>query len=143
MSKNQSKSFRPRLCCLENRCVPTAVPLSPGEQYLLELVNRARLDPAGEAARYGIDLNEGLAPGTISSTPKQPVAANSSLYNAIRGHLIDMQTHSFFSHTGSNGSTPQSRMATQGYGGTVGENLALGTAIADETANIEQLHRLL
>ena len=31
------------------------------EQLMLELVNRARLDPEGEAERYGIDLNENLA----------------------------------------------------------------------------------
>ena len=46
------------------------------EQYLLELINRGRADPAAEAARYGIDLNEGLSPGTISSDPKQPLAVN-------------------------------------------------------------------
>ena len=34
--------------------------LSAAEQYLLELINRARLNPAAEAARYGIDLNAGL-----------------------------------------------------------------------------------
>src|SRR5688572_9324797 len=30
------------------------------EQYFLELVNRARANPAGEAARFGIGLNDGL-----------------------------------------------------------------------------------
>ena len=38
------------------------------EQYFLELVNRARANPGGEAARLGIDLNQGLAAGTISAT---------------------------------------------------------------------------
>ncbi len=52
-----------------NRCRPTA-----HEQYLLELINRGRLDPPAEAARYGIDLNQGLAPGTITTEPKQPLA---------------------------------------------------------------------
>ena len=38
------------------------------EQYMLELINRARLDPKGEASRYGISLNEGVSSGnTISS----------------------------------------------------------------------------
>ena len=41
------------------------MPATALEQMLLELINRARLDPAAEAARFGIDLNEGLAPGTI------------------------------------------------------------------------------
>ena len=40
------------------------------------LINRARLDPAGEAARDGIDLNEGLSPGTLSATSRQPLAFN-------------------------------------------------------------------
>ena len=48
--------------------------MTAADQYILELVNRARLDPAGEAARLGIDLNEGLAAGTISATPKDPYA---------------------------------------------------------------------
>jgi len=31
------------------------------EQYLLELVNRARFNPLGEASLLGIGLNDGLA----------------------------------------------------------------------------------
>ena len=85
------------------------------EQYLLELVNRARADPAGEAARYGIDLNEGLAPGTISSDPKQPLALNPSLIDGARGHSQWMIDNDVFSHTGANGSSPGDRMAAAGY----------------------------
>ena len=33
------------------------------EQLILELMNRARMDPAGEAARFGISLNKDLAGG--------------------------------------------------------------------------------
>ena len=33
------------------------------EQLVIELINRARANPAAEAARLGIDLNEGLQPG--------------------------------------------------------------------------------
>lgn len=36
------------------------------EQLMLELINRARAAPGAEAARLGIDLNQGLDPGTIS-----------------------------------------------------------------------------
>ena len=46
------------------------------EQYFLELVNRARLDPAAEAARLGIGLNDGLAAGTITTAAKAPLAFN-------------------------------------------------------------------
>lgn len=44
--------------------------LNPYEQYLLELINRARADPGAEAARLGISLNQGLSPGTIWDTEK-------------------------------------------------------------------------
>lgn len=36
--------------------------ISAAEQLLIELINRARLDPLAEAQRLGIDLNAGLAP---------------------------------------------------------------------------------
>jgi uncharacterized repeat protein (TIGR01451 family) len=85
------------------------------EQYLLELINRARSDPASEAARYGIDLNEGLSPGTISSDPKQPLAINPNLVEAARAHSQWMIDNDVFSHTGANGSTPYDRMAAAGY----------------------------
>ena len=52
------------------------------EQYVLEMINRARLDPLGEAARYGIDLNQGLSGGTLNGTPKQPLAFNPKLIDA-------------------------------------------------------------
>ncbi len=85
------------------------------EQYLLELINRARANPTAEAARYGIDLNEGLAPGTISSAPKPPLALNPNLLDAARAHsqwMIDTDT---FSHTGASGSAPGDRMTAAGY----------------------------
>ena len=56
------------------------------EQYLLELVNRARQNPTAEAQLYGISLNEGLSPGTISETPKPPLAFNLNLIDAAREH---------------------------------------------------------
>ena len=49
------------------------------EQLVLELINRARLDPAAEAARFGIALNEGLPAGTISTAAKQPLAMDDAL----------------------------------------------------------------
>src|SRR5262245_55336620 len=49
---------------------------TPAEQLMLEVINRARANPTAEAARYSIDLNEGLAPGTISAAPKRPLAFN-------------------------------------------------------------------
>jgi len=98
------------------------------EQYLLELINRARADPAEEAARSGIDLNEGLAPGTLSSDLKQPLAMNLELLTAARGHSQWMIDNDLFSHTGANGSSPGARMTAAGYdflpAWSWGENIA-------------------
>ncbi|NIA71192.1 hypothetical protein HBA54_21565 [Pelagibius litoralis] len=85
------------------------------EQYQLELINRARLDPAGEAERLGISLNEGLAAGTISAEAKQPLAFDSELSDAARAHSRWMLDQDTFSHTGAGGSDPGDRMRAAGY----------------------------
>src|SRR5262245_11621240 len=74
------------------------------EQLILEMINRARMDPDGEVARInqlhpgsGFTLNEGLPAGTISSTPKQVLAGNNILdavaddHNAamLSSHVLD------------------------------------------------------
>ena len=95
------------------------------EVLMLELVNRARLDPAAEAVRFGIDLNEGLAPGTISVASKQPFAMSEALFSAADAHSQAMIHSQFFAHTNPNtGSTPQTRANSAGYSGQVGENIA-------------------
>lgn len=43
------------------------MPLIALEQWFPELMNRARLDPLGEAARYDTDLNQG-----VTGTPIAP-----------------------------------------------------------------------
>jgi Ca2+-binding RTX toxin-like protein len=98
------------------------------DQLLLELVNRARMDPLGEAARLGIDLNAGLAAGTISATPKQPLAPNNNLVTAARAHSQFMVDTDQFNHAGIGDGTPTSRMQAAGYTLTgswaTGENIA-------------------
>ena len=89
---------------------PTAL-----DQYLIELINRARLDPAGEAARLGIDLNQGLSQGKINTAPKQPLAFDPALTDSARGHSKWMLDKDVFSHTGVNGSDPGDRMEAAGY----------------------------
>jgi len=103
--------------------------LTANEQLFLELVNAARLDPLGEAARQGIDLNAGLAPGTVADTPVQALAPNGQLQQAAADHgqwMLDTDT---FSHDGAGGSTPGERMTAAGYVfdgfWSWGENLAL------------------
>lgn len=102
------------------------------EQLLLELINRARLDPVGEAARLGISLNAGLAAGTISSAAKAALAPNSDLVTAARAHSQHMIDTDQFAHQGIGDDTPTSRMQAAGYALTgswrTGENIAwIGT----------------
>lgn len=86
------------------------------EQWMLERINLARLDPAAEASRLGIGLNDGLAPGTINTVPKQPLAFNLTLIDAARGHSRWMLDEGVFRHApGRNGSNPGDRMAEAGY----------------------------
>ena len=120
--------------------------LSAAEQYLLELINRARLDPAGEAALMGIGLNDGLAVGQISSVAKQALAPNAMVEAAATAHSLWMLSADVFSHTGQGGSSPGDRITAQGYQwSTSGENVAYvassGTmtvegAIADLNRNL-------
>lgn len=85
--------------------MPMVTDLTGNEQLFLELVNRARLDPAAEAARYGIGLND-PTPGHPSDTPssvltpdaKQPLAYNALLTLAAERHSDDMLDRNFFAH---------------------------------------------
>ncbi len=100
--------------------------LNPYEQYLLELINRARSDPGAEAARLGISLNQGLASGSIQDTAKQPLAANEFLNNAAADHSKWMLATNIFSHTGQGGSSAGDRIEDAGYTNwrTWGENIS-------------------
>ena len=120
------------------------------EQLFLELINRARLDPAAEAARYGIDLNAGLAAGTISTSQKQVLTFNENLNDSADLHTAWMLNTDTFSHTGSGGTNPGQRMAAAGYsfappGSTWGENLAWAgsSGSIDANAYVLTLHKNL
>lgn len=89
--------------------------VSAAEQYLLELINRARLDPQAEAARYGLSLNAGLAAGTISGTPVQVLAHNTQLEQAAIDHSEWMLATDTFSHDGIGGTNPGDRIEAAGY----------------------------
>ena len=99
------------------------------EQYMLELINRARSNPNAEAALYSLnDLNQGLSPGTITSDPKQPLVFNLFLIDSAREHSQWMSDTNTFSHTGEGGSNAGQRMSAAGYDFTgswgSGENIA-------------------
>ncbi|MGB7159551.1 MAG: CAP domain-containing protein [Tepidisphaeraceae bacterium] len=132
---------------LERRALFAAVFPTAGEQLIVELINRGRADPAAEAARYGIPLNEGVPTGSIISTdPKQPLAINPNLTDAARDHSQWMIDNDVFNHTGGGGSTPHSRMVSAGYtftgDWTSGENLAWrgSNGSIDVNAETAQLH---
>lgn len=117
---------------IEISTTPTAVDVTrqptAQEVYVLELVNRARFDPAAEAARYGIGLNDGITGTPISAERKSPLAHNLLLIDSARTHSQWMLDTDIFSHTGTNDSTPGQRMAAAGYVFTGqwanGENIA-------------------
>lgn len=101
--------------------------LTAAEQLMLEYVNRARLDPLGEAERFGIDLNDNLPSGTLDGAARQVLAHNDLIHMASEDHgqwILDTNT---FSHTGEGGSTPRERIEEAGYTfsnpSTAGENL--------------------
>jgi uncharacterized protein YkwD len=133
---------------LESRRLFAAALPTDFEQYLVELINRGRANPTAEAARYATDLNEGLASGTISATPKQPLAINPYVTDAARKHsqyMIDTDT---FSHTGSGGSTAKGRMTSAGYyfddsSWASGENIAWRgtTGTPDVYEEVADIHR--
>ena len=122
--------------------------LTAAEQLLIEYVNRARLDPLAEAQRYGLaDLNDGLAPGTLSATAKQVLAPNTALEAAADAHSAWMLATDTFSHTGAGGSSPSQRMTAAGYALTgawsTGENIAWWgtTGSVNLAAAIDTHHR--
>ncbi|MBU2582377.1 MAG: hypothetical protein KJ622_11730 [Alphaproteobacteria bacterium] len=116
------------------------------EQLIVELINRARLDPAAEAARLGIGLNEGISGGSISSSAKQVLAANPFLVDAALGHSQWMLATDTFSHSGSGGSSPTQRMSAAGYtlsgSWSTGENIAWAgtTGSVNLAAYTQRLH---
>jgi len=94
------------------------------EQYMLELINRARADGGAEATRWGLSgLQEG--PPTVNNEPwtiansVQPLSWNSQLFNAAQGQanllndndqfFLGVSPHTF------GGMTPQQRIAAAGY----------------------------
>ncbi|HKP05045.1 MAG TPA: hypothetical protein VJU77_16965 [Chthoniobacterales bacterium] len=96
------------------------------EQYMIELINRARANGGAEAARLGLSgLQEGNPningeSWTIQNSV-QPLSRNSLLFNSAQGHATNLNNgDQFFSgqnpHTYPNGtSSPQIRIAAANY----------------------------
>ncbi len=110
------------------------------EQYMLQLVNEARTNPAAVAAQissssnltpdvtatlnyYNVNLQQ--AEQKIASTPAQPpLAWNQDLATAAQGQSQYQADNQVQSHTGANGSTTQQRIQAAGYANATssGEN---------------------
>jgi uncharacterized protein YkwD len=94
------------------------------QQYMLELINRARINGGAEASRLGLgSLQEGppMIGGqvwTINNT-NQPLSWNDELFNAAQAHATNLNNNDqFFSGTSPHtfgGTTPNSRIAAAGY----------------------------
>ncbi len=98
--------------------------LAQEEQLLLEMINRARLDPAAEAARLGIDLNQYIVVGTpgapLTATSKQPLAGSDVLAGVAEAHSGTMVSSGVLTaggdpHNGAGDGTPASRISGAGY----------------------------
>ena len=109
------------------------MPMTAAEQYFLELLNRARMDPGAEAVRQRVGLNEGLPSGPfgqIADRPQEILAPQVQLDRAAENHSSWMARTGTFSHEGSGGSSDISRVQAAGYvldrdgGSRFGENLA-------------------
>ncbi len=117
------------------------------EQYMLELINRARANPAAEGVRLAtatdpditgnynyFQVDTALLRQEFATYPSRPpLAFNAELLQAARLHTNDMATNNFQSHVGSNGFTFDKRIGNAGYTGIgrwIGENIfAYGTSI--------------
>ena len=108
---------------------------TPGEQYVLEMINRARANPTAEGVRLGINITEGL-PDPQDVVPKPPLAMNKILLGTARTHIQDMFTNNYFAHNDLSGKSPFDRMTAAGYNWTdAGENIA--TATSETPAQLE------
>lgn len=99
------------------------------EQLYLEYINRARRDPAAEAARLrastdpevvsnleGFEVDLDLMVQQISAfAPTAPLSFSSQLIAAARAHSQDMLAHDFQAHEGTDGTLFSDRATRAGY----------------------------
>ncbi len=99
------------------------------EQLLLELINRARMNPAAEGDslfnttdtwvvnNYNYwHVDKAGVRSAFKTYPKRPpLAFHPKAIIAARAHSADMRDHQFQDHTGSDGSNPGTRMSKAGY----------------------------
>jgi hypothetical protein len=102
---------------------------TPEEQLYVEMINRARANPAAE----GVLLATTTDPEVVSAydffnvdlallqvqfaliAPTPPLALNAQLTTAARRHTQDMFDNSFQGHTGTDNTSPSQRVTQSGY----------------------------
>jgi uncharacterized protein YkwD len=108
------------------------------EQYILELINAARANPAAEGRMlagitdseisryytyYAVDRNQ-LVTDFAGYAVKPPLAFNSDLNAAALEHSLDQATNGFQGHDSSDGTAFNVRISNTGYQwGALGENV--------------------
>ncbi len=140
---------------------PTSTPYSHGnptaeEQYMLELINRARANPEAEGIflattadsviRFATDFFnvnlKRLKSDFASYAARPPMAFNPQLLASSRRHSKDMAINNFQDHVGSDGSTINDRIADAGYSASalnesIYSNLVSTTLFAHAGLNID------
>ena len=116
---------------LEGRQLLSTAGPTNQEQYMLQLINEARTNPAAAAAQitsaanltadvqatlkyYNVSLQQ-VEQTIANATPQAPLAWNQDLANAAQGqsqYEADNQTQT---HTGADGSTTEQRIESAGY----------------------------
>ncbi|MFM1800941.1 MAG: hypothetical protein RJA81_293, partial [Planctomycetota bacterium] len=130
MSRSQ-KSIKPGIDQLESREVMASGGPSAQAQYMLELINEARTNPAAAAQRaantdvtdlkmtmdyYGESIS--AATDAIASSPaKQPLAWNDQLADAATMQSQYQADSGTQTHSGPNGMNLDQRLASKGYTG--------------------------
>ncbi len=100
------------------------------EQVMLERLNAARKDPRAAQTRLKVDLS---ARGRFALAPKPPLAMNSLLTEAARGHSRNMSDRGFFSHTDHLGRRPADRIRSAGdQFKACSENLAVSDPLPEQ-----------
>lgn len=148
--RKRTSNRRPlKLESLENRQMLAGdLDITPNAQLLIELINRARENPAAEATRYGIGLNDDVpAASTISNASKQPLAPHQALVDAAVAHSLDMLDRDFFAHNtpAPNSTSPSDRARAAGYPADAGENIGWGgsTGAIDQVDHVYARHESL
>jgi uncharacterized protein YkwD len=108
---------------------------TPDEQELIELINRARLDPVAEGQRLGLDFS--------AYAPREPLAPAQQLARAALGHTDDMIRRGFYGHLNPDGVNANGRIMATGYplhplfgtnpAGNMTESIGVGSGAAFDT----------